>query len=354
MATDLSVGTSFELDDVDKGVGADGAGVDDGDRTGGRPSRRPESAPRPLGGSTAQCRAARPRRRSGFWLGVMFALAAVVGLVYAKNWAEQKGVVRRLVRARPGRQRQAAANRRRRAARRPSQRRRRRGRRAHRADAAPPAPAPARRRARGDGARPRPRRRRRRSWRRPRPTRAPRDRRQPADADRGKAGESAGDRGRQGRRRRSRRGGVAARRGAQRRRRRDRRGGGGSAACRQGGREEAGAPPQGEGPGARGRSPRPPSKPAPAAPAKVETAVLHITSAPAGAVVRTKARVLGRTPINLHFKTGNTYEIKLVKKGYTAGDAEGGGQQHEGSQDRRDAVEEEARAKKRSFFHPHR
>ena len=60
---------------------------------------------------------------------------------------------------------------------------------------------------------------------------------------------------------------------------------------------------------------RPPQrKPAPAG--KVETAVLHITSAPAGAIVRTKSRVLGRTPINLHFKTGNTYELKLVKSGY--------------------------------------
>ena len=73
-------------------------------------------------------------------------------------------------------------------------------------------------------------------------------------------------------------------------------------------------------------------KPAPAAKAKTPAAedaprprrrprqgrdgVLHITSAPAGAIVRTKARVLGRTPINLHFKTGNTYELKLVKSGY--------------------------------------
>ena len=32
--------------------------------------------------------------------------------------------------------------------------------------------------------------------------------------------------------------------------------------------------------------------------------------------MRTKARVLGRTPIKLHFKTGNTYEISLLKKGY--------------------------------------
>src|SRR6185503_854781 len=51
-------------------------------------------------------------------------------------------------------------------------------------------------------------------------------------------------------------------------------------------------------------------------PPKVQTAVLRITSAPEGAIVRTKYRVLGRTPINLHFKTGNTYELKLVKRGY--------------------------------------
>ena len=48
---------------------------------------------------------------------------------------------------------------------------------------------------------------------------------------------------------------------------------------------------------------------------EVETAILHFTSVPAGAVVKTKARVLGRTPIALHFKTGNTYEIVLIKRG---------------------------------------
>ena len=65
-------------------------------------------------------------------------------------------------------------------------------------------------------------------------------------------------------------------------------------------------------------------------PRKVETAILHITSAPAGAIVRTKARVLGRTPINLHFKTGNTYELKLVKSGYKPATRKRGREQREG------------------------
>src|SRR5204863_136227 len=149
---------------------------------------------RPIGGSTAQIAAARrPKRRSGFWLGVIFALAAVVGIRYAKNWAEQRGVVGALGLG---------------------------GGDAH--EKAPPpgstASAPI--------------------------TQAP-----PAPAPKAKA--------------------PAA---------------------------KTSAPP---------------------APPKVETAVLRITSAPAGAIVRTRARVLGRTPINLHFKTGNTYELKLVKSGYT-------------------------------------
>src|SRR3954470_2536064 len=89
MSTDLSVGTSFELDDVDKGSApTELAAMMRGDVP--RPS-----GPRPLGGSTAQVPGQRRpgRRRSGFWLGVMITLAAVVGLMYAKNWAERKGVV---------------------------------------------------------------------------------------------------------------------------------------------------------------------------------------------------------------------------------------------------------------------
>jgi serine/threonine-protein kinase len=53
-----------------------------------------------------------------------------------------------------------------------------------------------------------------------------------------------------------------------------------------------------------------------AAPARPETVSLHITSTPVGAVVRTKYKVLGRTPISLHFRGGNTYELMFVKHGY--------------------------------------
>ena len=90
------------------------------------------------------------------------------------------------------------------------------------------------------------------------------------------------------------------------------------------------------------------------APAKVETAVLHITSAPKGAIVRTKYRVLGRTPINLHFKTGNTYELKLVKAGYKPATRKVA---VNNSKDRKIAVtlaKKKPAPKKRSFFRPHR
>jgi len=50
--------------------------------------------------------------------------------------------------------------------------------------------------------------------------------------------------------------------------------------------------------------------------AKPETVSLHITSTPVGAVVRTKYKVLGRTPISLHFRGGNTYELVFIKQGY--------------------------------------
>jgi eukaryotic-like serine/threonine-protein kinase len=53
-----------------------------------------------------------------------------------------------------------------------------------------------------------------------------------------------------------------------------------------------------------------------AASAKSETVSLHITSSPVGAVVRTRYKVLGRTPISLHFRGGNTYELMFIKRGY--------------------------------------
>jgi serine/threonine-protein kinase len=84
----------------------------------------------------------------------------------------------------------------------------------------------------------------------------------------------------------------------------------------------------------------------------VETAVLRITSAPAGAVVKTKARVLGRTPIALHFKTGNTYEIVLIKRGYQPSTRMVA---VHSTKDRKIAVAlKKTPPPKHTFFHPHR
>jgi serine/threonine-protein kinase len=85
----------------------------------------------------------------------------------------------------------------------------------------------------------------------------------------------------------------------------------------------------------------------------VETAVLHFTSSPSGAVVRTKARVLGRTPINLHFKTGNTYEVVLVKSGFEPATRM---ISVHSTKDRKIAVTLKKRAppKRLPFFHLHR
>ncbi len=92
-------------------------------------------------------------------------------------------------------------------------------------------------------------------------------------------------------------------------------------------------------------------KPAPEVP-RVETAILHFTSVPAGAVVKTKARVLGRTPIALHFKTGNTYEIVLIKRGYQPATRKVA---VHNTKDRKVAVAlKKTPPPKRSFFHPHR
>ena len=94
-----------------------------------------------------------------------------------------------------------------------------------------------------------------------------------------------------------------------------------------------------------------PGKPAPEVP-RVETAILHFTSVPAGAVVKTKARVLGRTPIALHFKTGNTYEIVLIKRGYEPATRKVA--VHD-TRDRKLAVTlKKTPPPKRTFFHPHR
>jgi serine/threonine protein kinase len=99
--------------------------------------------------------------------------------------------------------------------------------------------------------------------------------------------------------------------------------------------------------------PRLPAAKEPADLPRVETAILHFTSAPSGAVVRTKARVLGRTPINLHFKTGNTYEVVLVKRGFEPATRK---VSVHSTKDRKIAVTLKKRAppKHTLFFHPHR
>jgi hypothetical protein len=124
------------------------------------------------------------------------------------------------------------------------------------------------------------------------------------------------------------------------------------------GKTTAKTPPPKPAPTAQGAKPAPgPTSRPPATPPspKVQTAVLHITSAPKGAIVRTKYRVLGRTPINLHFKTGNIYELKLVKSGYNPTTRKVA---VNNTKDRKIAVtlkkKPAAKKKHASFFHPHR
>jgi len=43
---------------------------------------------------------------------------------------------------------------------------------------------------------------------------------------------------------------------------------------------------------------------------------VRITSSPLGAEVRTKKQLLGRTPINIRFNPGNSYQLTFIKAGY--------------------------------------
>jgi serine/threonine-protein kinase len=336
MGTELSAGTSFELDDVDKGSAPTEYAIQSNPDVGARA--------RPLGGSTAQVATARrPKRRSGFWLGVIFALAAVVGIRYAKNWAEQRGVVGVLglgggdanEKAPTGSTAPAPTTQ------------------------APPAPAPA-------GTTPAPA-----AVALPaadasaRPTPTP-EATPPANAAAQAGGPDA-------------RAEIAEKHPADEKPTAPSPAAGKKdedddepdeeALLRDAvpnaeneviGEEEAEAAPA---PKAGAKKPAPvpkakapaPKTSTPPAPAKVETAVLRITSAPAGAIVRTRARVLGRTPINLHFKTGNIYELKLVKSGYTPATRRVA---VNNAKTRQVAVTLKKKprpaAKKHSFFHPHR
>ena len=44
--------------------------------------------------------------------------------------------------------------------------------------------------------------------------------------------------------------------------------------------------------------------------------MVRITSRPLGAEVRTKKQLLGRTPINIRFNPGNSYQLTFIKAGY--------------------------------------
>ncbi len=92
------------------------------------------------------------------------------------------------------------------------------------------------------------------------------------------------------------------------------------------------------------------------APPGKPTAILHITTNPVGAVVKTKAQVLGRTPINLHFRTGVTYELTFVKAGFETASRRVA---VVGTKDKKVALSLKKKkagqpARKRSFFKPHR
>jgi serine/threonine-protein kinase len=343
MGTDLSAGTSFELDDVDKGSApTEYAMQSNPDVARGRPS-----AGAPVGGSTAQVSlsARRPKRRSGFWLGVIFALAAVIGIRYGINWVEQKGVVSKLgigggdatapATGGPAPTTQAppttAANPAAPATGAP-------------APAAPVAAAPVA----DAAARPAPEATQAANQAAPDAHAAVAEN---PPADEKPAAPSASDDN------------VA--------KKDDDDEPDEEALLRKAvpnaeneviGEEEAEEAPATK---AGAKKPAPTAKPkavakaaapAPAKAEKPETAVLHITSAPAGAIVRTKARVLGRTPINLHFKTGNTYELKLVKSGYTPATRRVA---VNNAKTRQVAVTlkkkpKPAPKKRTSFFHPHR
>jgi len=344
VGTDLSAGTSFELDDVDKGSAPTEYAMQSNPDVAAR--GRQSAGAHPVGGSTAQVSlsARRPKRRSGFWLGVIFALAAVIGIRYGINWVEQKGVVSRLgigggdatapATGAPAPTAQAPAP-----------------------PANPPAPvtgapAPAAPVAAAPVADAAPR---------PAPEATP-----PANPVANAAAPDAHP-------------AVAENHPPEEKTaapsppsetKEDDDEPDEEALLRKAvpnaedeviGEEEAEetpAPKAGAKKPAAPAKPKAPAKvaaPAPEKPDKPETAVLHITSAPAGAIVRTKARVLGRTPINLHFKTGNTYELKLVKSGYTPATRRVAVNNTKG---RQIAVtlkkKPKPAAKKHSFFHPHR
>ena len=333
LGTDLSAGTSFELDDLDQASGQTEVALASASASGRQTT---ETEAKPAGGATAEVRlrkAEPPRRRSSFWFGVIITLAAVVGLRYASRTPAGRGVLHVLgfggdtaqippavrpppappppapVAVAPPTPPPAAAP-----------------------DAAPaPAPevaAPAPAVAAGADASPA-------SPGEPdKPStvaeKAP-DKAPDKTAETPKTGEKPGE-GDEPDEEALLRDAVP------------------DAESAVIGEDEAEAAPAAHAaPGKAGAKPRPAAK---AGPAKIETAVLQLTSTPRGAIVKTKARVLGRTPIKLHFKAGNTYEIVFVKRGYQPATRRVAVQ---GTKSRKIAVTLKKRPQpKKSFFHPHR
>ena len=346
--TDLSAGTSFELDDVDKGAGTAPTELSSPRHEAGRPPPMPE----------------------GGWIdGAGGGRRGGRGAAPGSGWASSSRSPRSSASATPrtGRSRRASSARWGWAAM-PARTRRAGRRRRPATTPAPPAPAPTRPGAAGaDGRRadagahaagagavtaagrtPRPRPRRRAPVAQAAPdARAPSSpttsgRRQDRRPDAGRRQEGR-------RRRRPGRGGAAARRGPQRRGGRDRRGGGGATAAAKPGAKKAA--PRRAGASA-GRKPKTAAaedrreRQAGARPAKVETAVLHITSAPRGAIVRTKESRPRPHADQPALQDRQHLRAEAGQARLQARDPQGGRQQHQGSQDRRDAGEEEARRRR--------
>ena len=319
--TDLSVGTSFELGDLDVlSISTDQTELQRG-RAPSPPPVPPPPPPRaeprsepppapPRSGSTAEIVKPGGRRRSsGFWLGVFFALGAVVGVRYLISWAEGRGVMRALGLghddATEPRMSPAPSP----PAEKPA------------APAAAPGPTPAApTAAAGPQAAPAPEA----HDAGPAAVAAAAPRDAQADKEVEKTAENEDDEEE-----------ALARKAVP------------NAENAVIGEDEAEAPAPRK-PAAKARAPLHATPEIP----QVETAILHISSAPAGAVVRTKARVLGRTPINLHFKTGNTYEIEFIKQGYEKATRKVA---VHSTQDRKIAVAlKKTPPPKRSFLHLHR
>jgi eukaryotic-like serine/threonine-protein kinase len=329
VGTELSAGTSFELDDLE--IIASGQT----ELAPATPAPGPPPLPGVRGDTTVDGQPAPPARRrfAGFWLGAVFALGAVLGIRYLAGWAEQRGVADRLGLGAGG---ATAAG----PPRAPSEP----------PAAHPPAPAPT-------VAAPEPVPPPVAAAPVPAPAAVVPAPAPPEEKDAAGEGASA----------------VAAAAASAR---------GGSAGRDEEpdeeallrtavpnpesaviGEEESESPTERTPPGKSSPSAKTSAHPTAAKPSEAPpppatkpakpTIVLHISTSPVGAVVRVRSHVLGRTPINLHFRSDNTYDILFVKSGYEPTTKRVA---LTGTKDRKLAValKKQPPPKKRSFFHPHR